>query len=67
MNPDQTASKAAWPMNMVQKQEIDQTIIGAHYRKMGNIGHGYAHRSGDRIHPARTQRRAINGPPEEGH
>ena len=36
-NPDQTASKAAWSMNMVQKQEIDQKMkIGAHDRPNEN-------------------------------
>ena len=48
MNPDQTASKAEWPRNMVQKQEIEQTIITVHNRKMGNIGHVYARSRGDR-------------------
>ena len=33
---------------MVQKQEIDQTIIAAHNMKMGNICHANAHRRGDR-------------------
>ena len=33
---------------MVQKQEIDQTIIAAHNRNMGNICHAYANRRGDR-------------------
>ena len=47
MNPDQTASKAAWSRNMVLKQVIKQTTIVVHNRRRGNIRHVYAHGRGD--------------------
>ena len=48
MNPDQTASKAAWYMNIVPEQEINQTTIVTQNRKRCNIGHAYAHRRADK-------------------